>query len=319
MDLFLVMNPGSRSGRGIEAWPELLDGLRRAGVPFDVGFTRDEADAAALAERADREGFAAVAAVGGDGTINGVLNGLVRPGMARARAAFATLYTGTSPDFCRRLALPTDPAGALSALLSGARRRIDLCRIVHRAPDGAGRCERVFASSANFGVGAAIARGANTGLRRALGDAAGTLASTVAAILRHEPRPLAVDLDGERRVFPDLFNLFVGKNPLIASGIRLEIDLSPDDGRMFALPLHGVTKGSLLATLADAYTGRLARRHPVLFPREIVVHPQGGADEVEYDGDPRGLLPARITLLPGAVEVLGAGTPSPGAKEIRHA
>lgn len=305
MDHFLVLNPGSRSFRGMESWPTILDRLRRAGTRFDYAFTRTEADAARLAGEADAAGFDAVVAVGGDGTINGVLNGLVRPGMDRARAAFGVLYTGTSPDFCNRLGIPTEPLAAVDALISGRSLAIDLGRIAHASDDGKARIERVFGCSANFGLGAAIARGSNSGLRKTLGDAAGTLVSTVRAIARYRPSDFIVEIDGERRTFPGLYNLFVGKNPLIASGIKLDLAIAPDDGRLFFLPLHGIGKGALLASLADAYTGKLARRHPPLFGATATIHAGTDNHEVEYDGDPRGMLPARVSVLPRAITVLG--------------
>lgn len=303
-----MLNPGSRSFNGMDCWPELLDGLRRAGTRFDFAFTSIDSDAARLAEEADRAGFDAVVAVGGDGTINGVLNGLVRPGTEKARAAFGVLYTGTSPDFCNRLGIPIEPGAAVDALLSGRRLAIDLCRVAHRSADGASSIEGVFACSANFGLGASIARGSNTGLRKCLGDAVGTFLSTVRAIAKYQPTALAVDLDldGERRTYDRLYNLFVGKNPLIASGIRLDIDIAPDDGRLYILPLHGITKAALFASLADVYTGNLVRRFPPVFCRNVTVHAGTDNNEVEYDGDPRGTLPARISVLPRAVDVLGA-------------
>lgn len=306
MDHFLVLNPGSRSFSGMDCWPELLDRLRGAGTRFDFAFTQRDDDAARLAAEADAAGFGAVVAVGGDGTINGVLNGLVRPGMERARAAFGVLYTGTSPDFCSRLGIPVDPAAAVDALLSGRRMAVDLGRIAHRSSDGSRDVEAVFGCSANFGLGAAIARGSNTGLRKAVGDAAGTFLSTVRAIAAYRATTFDVDVDGEGRAYDRLYNMFVGKNPLIASGIKLDIDIAPHDGRMFLLPLHGIPKPALFASLADVYTGRVVEKFPPVLCRSVTVRAGPDNNEVEYDGDPRGTLPARIRVLPRAVDVLGA-------------
>ncbi|MHC4607665.1 MAG: diacylglycerol/lipid kinase family protein, partial [Planctomycetota bacterium] len=102
MRYHLVCNPGSAGGRGrrtLEVYRRLL---ARRGADFTWRTTADLDDASRLAREAN--GADAVVAVGGDGTINRVLSGLVG-----RRASLGVLYSGTSPDFCRFHGLPTDP------------------------------------------------------------------------------------------------------------------------------------------------------------------------------------------------------------------
>ncbi|NLI76361.1 MAG: hypothetical protein GX442_07965 [Candidatus Riflebacteria bacterium] len=302
--LFLVMNPSSRSFRSREVWPALFDGLRRRRLAFDFALTTKDGDPADLAREAVGRGFDTVVAVGGDGTINDVINGLFGPGDEQGRAAFGVLYTGTSPDFCGNHGIPLALETALDRLVANRRRRIDVCRITHRVfPDGP-TVTRVFSCCANFGLGAAVARGANSGLRRRFGDLPGTLLSLVGAIARYGTPTFRLRLDGHDLAFPRLFNLFVGKGPRVASGIKLAVDIAPDDGRFYVLALHSLTKARLLALLPQVYTGRITRRFPPLFGRHLEILPCPEAPEVEYDGDPRGFLPAEIGLLPRALALV---------------
>lgn len=302
--LFLVMNPSSRSFRSREVWPALFDGLRRRGLAFDFALTTKEGDPADLARQAVARGFDPIVAVGGDGTISDVINGLFGPDDEQAQAAFGVVYTGTSPDFCGNHGIPLALEPALDLLVANRRRRVDVCRITHRTTPVGPPVTRIFSCCANFGLGAAVARGANSGLRRRFGDLPGTLLSLVGAIARYGTPTFRLRLDGRELTFPRMFNLFVGKGSLVASGIKLAIDIAPDDGRFYVLPLHHLTKTRLLALLPQVYTGRITRRFPPLFGRRLEILPCPEAPEVEYDGDPRGYLPAEVRLLPRALALV---------------
>lgn len=302
---FLVMNPGSKSGTARDRWPEIFDRLTARGVKYAFALTESSGDGRRLAREAVQAGFERVIAVGGDGTINEVLDGVMNSGTGRSDVPFGVLYTGTSPDFCRWHGIKLDLVSAVDQMLDEPPRSVDVCRIVHR-DDRSDRVLRHFGCSANFGLGAAIARGSNTGWRMRLGDLAGTFASTVEAIVRHRPGKFIVRIDGQRFEFDHTWNLFVGKNPFIASGIKLAADVEVDDGKLFFLALHGVSRGGLFARLPQAYTGGFASRFPYLRAETVDILDGDGASEVEYDGDPRGVLPARIRVLPKGLQLLGS-------------
>lgn len=305
--LFLVMNPSARSFRSREQWPVIFDGLRRRNVNFDFALTEKDGDPAELARMAISRGFDTVVAVGGDGTINDVLNGLFDEDDDRAKAVFGVLYTGTSPDFCQNHDIPLDLEQALDLLVSGTRQNVDVCRISHRLQPGGRVATRHFSCCANFGLGAAVARGANSGLRKAWGDTLGTLFSLLSAITRYGAPTFRVRVDGKEQEWPRLYNLFIGKGRLVASGIKLDLDIEPDDGLMYVLPVHGMTRGRIFSLLPRAYSGSLPCRFPPMFARRVEILSWGEASEVEYDGDPHGFLPAEIRILPKSLPLIRPG------------
>ncbi|HQG29475.1 MAG TPA: acylglycerol kinase family protein, partial [Candidatus Ozemobacteraceae bacterium] len=110
---FLVLNPSSRSFQARHSWPLLFETLDARGVDYDFALTRGDGDAVRLARQAARDGFEVVVAVGGDGTINEVVNGLFDAESRTALAAFGVIYTGTSPDFCGYHGIPLDTVAAV--------------------------------------------------------------------------------------------------------------------------------------------------------------------------------------------------------------
>jgi diacylglycerol kinase family enzyme len=324
---FLVINPGSRNGQSrriAEEYKALLSGTAdgRQPVEFDCGYTGEMEDARRLAREAIEAGYDTIVAIGGDGTINRVLSALgerrsgeresAAGGSAKRLPAercprLGILYSGTSPDFCRFHGIPIEPVAAVQALRAGLARPIDICRIEHGGEAGEARVD-YFASSANIGLGAGIAAGANR-LRPRLGDFLGTLAASIQTIARHGPQHVRLTIDGREVAIPPALNISVGKNPHLASGLKLDVDIKPDDGALFVFAICGVRRGELLRLLPRIYDGSIARDPRFLLRRASVVRiePLDSTWRTEFDGDPAGWCPAEITVLAGAVQLIGAG------------
>jgi diacylglycerol kinase family enzyme len=303
---YLVINPGSRHGHGRATAARYLSLLTSDTGAVDCGYTRNLDDAAILARRALDAGYDPVVAVGGDGTINRVLGAFLDAGPRGARARLGILYSGTSPDFCRFHGIPTDPAAAVAVLRRGDARAIDVCRISHRDAAGQPRVDH-FASSANIGLGAGIAAGANR-LRPRLGDFLGTLVAAAVTIAGRGPQRMRVVIDGRELALAPALNITVGKNPHLAGGLKLDAEIADDDGRLFVFAICGIGRGQLLWALPRIYTGAIVRDPRFLLRRatSVRIEPIDGAIRTEFDGDPAGWCPAEIGVLPKAVRLIGA-------------
>ena len=300
MKLLLVLNPGSRSGRGRRRWAFWMAGLRRAGLPFETAETRSLRHAREIARAA--RAFDAVVAVGGDGTINAVLAGLADARVAGQR--MGVLYTGTSPDFCRFHGIPVDPIAALDTLRAGHACKVDVAAIRYHGPDGP--ADSWFGCSCNIGMGAAVAAAANR-WRRRVGDAVGTALAVLRAVTVSKPLDMDVEIDGGSHVLRRTNHLVVLKNPWIASGLRLDVDRKPDDGRLTVMAVTGRSRLGLCALLPAFYSGAAVRAGGVFLREGARVSVRASAlCELEFDGDPRGRLPAEVEVKPRWLELISA-------------
>lgn len=121
MELALIVNPAAGGGRVRRRWPELELELRRRGIGWQAFWTEDAGHGAALAKAACQEGYDAVIAVGGDGTLNEVVNGAVGTDVP-----VGLIPLGTGVDFSRTAGLPRSPSEALDVILKGEVRRVDV-------------------------------------------------------------------------------------------------------------------------------------------------------------------------------------------------
>ena len=115
-------------------------------------------------------------------------------------------------------------------------------------------------------------------------------------------------VDGSETVLDKVLNVTVGKNPFLASGLKLDIDVSPSDGGMFLFAVCGMGRVRFLLSLRRLYSGAIARDRRCRLEHgvsRVRVEPLGRPVEAEFDGDPAGTCPVEISLLPRAIQLIG--------------
>ncbi|MCD4654681.1 hypothetical protein K8T06_12210 [bacterium] len=298
----LIMNPGSRSGKGKKLWLVWESYLKSKGIAFDSIITERAGHGIELAR--DSEGYDTVVAVGGDGTINEVIDGIVQSGRCDLR--MGVLYSGTSPDFCRFHSIPLRPSAAVDVLASGITGKIDIAKITYSGGNGDTIVSH-FGCGCNVGLGASVARVSNC-IRKFTGDFLGTCLAVIYSIVATSPLDLDIIIDGEVRRLSGVNNFSILKNPSIASGLRLNLDLQPDDGKLVVFAVQKKNRLAVLSVMPDFYSGKAVTRKDIFIQEcsQIAITCTKKV-EIEFDGDPRGFLPAEIEILPGAINLIGAG------------
>lgn len=277
----LFLNPSSKNGRGMKNWPHFL------GRGFAEIVTQNGAD---MIKKVAADENGAAVAVGGDGTINMVVNGIMRSGRQKV---LGVLYSGTSPDFCKFHGIPTAPAAAMDVLERNKTYAIDVCKITRPRMEAA-----YFLSSCNMGLGAKIARAANR-IRKYLGDTLGTLAAAIYALATTRAFRADVELDGMTLGLEKIRHISVLKNNNLASGLRLNIDCRPDDGFIYFVAAKRLGLLSLLAL----YRGKIPKGATVRRCRKLRIATDP-IQRIEYDGDPHFYGNVEIECLHKALELI---------------
>lgn len=152
MKVRVIVNPSAGMGRAKKVAQEIADLLeeiaKEKGVDFDIVFTlpSGENSAANLAKEAVKIGCQRIIAVGGDGTVNEIANGI-----GESDVTLGIISAGVGNDFAKALNIPKDVKGALTAALSGKEISVDL-----------GNCNgRLFVNVVSFGIDAIITQTAN--------------------------------------------------------------------------------------------------------------------------------------------------------------
>jgi diacylglycerol kinase (ATP) len=298
---FLV-NPASDNGRTGKLWPEIAHRAAEAGLVGETLISQRPGQLSDLAMHATTNGAELVVAVGGDGTVNEVVNGLMRarePG--RTLPELAVLPKGTGRDFVRTFGIPGNLAAALAIAGGGTSREIDAGRVEYRAWDGTDGLG-YFANVASAGMSGAVAQRANAS-SKVLGGKVSFFTATLAVFARWKPGTMDVDVDGERRSGL-MYDVIVANCVYLAGGMRMTPEARPDDGLFDVLVIGNITRTDLALTLPKVYRGTHLP-HPraeLLRGRSVTVTSQSPLP-IELDGEQPGTTPVRFEIVPRALRL----------------
>jgi diacylglycerol kinase (ATP) len=250
-----------------------------------------------LARRAVEEGATLVVAVGGDGTVNEVVQGLA----GRGNVELAVIPRGTGWDFARTYGIPRKLDDAVAVARDGTVRSIDLGRARYRAWDGS-EAESYFANIASAGMSGAIAKRANE-TTKALGGKASYLWATLTVFARWRNDEVQVTVDGEHRT-GRMHDVVVANGRFFGGGMMICPRAEPDDGVFDVLLIGDLTKRDLLLTLPKTYRGRHLPHPKAELLRGTVVEVDAPEPlPVELDGEQPGTTPIRLEIVPEALRL----------------
>ncbi|MBR1830041.1 MAG: diacylglycerol kinase family lipid kinase, partial [Atopobiaceae bacterium] len=267
----VIANPASHSGRGAAAAERVrrfFESYGNATETFDLQLTKEPLDAVRLASQASE--MDTVIALGGDGVIHEVVNGVMAIGKT-VRPRLGIIPMGSGNDFARTLGMAfNNPDAALAELLESATRTIDLGLVTSDlTPEGPvpGSPGTYFMETLSFGLDAAIA--IDTTKRRAEGTttegSALFLTSSIKIVAAGSAGyPCKAIIDGEEPIELRTLVLTTQNGPTYGGGFKICPSAIPDDGRLDLC--YNVKKPSvprLLFLLALARLGRHTRSRAV--------------------------------------------------------
>ncbi|HEY8772262.1 MAG TPA: diacylglycerol kinase family protein [Candidatus Limnocylindria bacterium] len=301
--LFIV-NPIAGSGRAHRLLPRIEAWLAEQGIEARILETREAGHAERLAAAASDLGHDRVIAVGGDGTIQEVLNGLLSSGVATdgGPPAMGLIPSGRGNDLARSVNLPIDPMACLPIALGDTTRPFDVGRA-----EGADGSRRHFGAAGGVGFDAAVAYTMAVRRRFWMRGEAGYFLGTLNELRRYRNSELVVTLigDDEDRVVSQRF-LFVAfaNGPYYGGGMQICPDARTDDGWLDVCLVGDLSRVAALRELPGIYQAKHLRNPMVQIVRARRLRIEGdGATRVHLDGEPFGNVPVEVTLLPGAVSV----------------
>jgi diacylglycerol kinase (ATP) len=297
--VFLV-NPASANGATGRHWPEIARRAAAAGLRGEARISERPGHIVELAAEAARSGARLLVAVGGDGTVNEAVNGLLAGGASNG-VELAVIPRGTGRDFARSFGVPRDVDSALAVARDGAARAVDVGRARFSGADGS-PTESYFANFGGAGISGAIARRANSS-SKALGGRVSFIWATVAVFARWRGADVRLTVDGEERV-GRMFEVLVQNGEFTAGGMWVTPGAAPDDGLFDILVIGDVTKADFALTFPKVYRGtHLA--HPKIdrFSGRRVAVDSPSPLPIALDGEQPGTTPVEFEVVPRAVRV----------------
>lgn len=299
MSRVFLVNPASANGSTGRRWPELARRAAALGLDGETVLSERPGHLTELAAQAVAGGATAIVAVGGDGTVHEVVDGLARTDGCD-RVELGVIPFGTGRDFARSLRIPRGLDDALAVARSGRVRTVDLGRATYTTGDG--EAVAYFANFAGAGISGAIADRANR-TTKAFGGRLSFIWATLAVFSRWQPTEMTVEIDGDRRQVL-LLEALAMNGDYTAGGMWVAPEASLEDGAFDVVLIGDFSKAEFATTFPKIYRGTHVSHAKVeiVRARELRVDAPSPLPIV-LDGEQPGTTPVRFEIVPAALRV----------------
>lgn len=300
----IIVNPVAGRGAGEQAIPAIRSRLDELGLEYDLCRTQAPGHAIQLTEQAAASGFEVVVAVGGDGTVNEVLNGLVRSRRlgGAGPAALGVISVGRGNDFAYGVGIPADLDSACRALADGHRRRLDVGFVRGGDyPDG-----RYFGNGVGIGFDAVVGFEALK-LKRLHGFPSYIVAALKTIFLYFQAPTLQIAIGDETLTQPSLMvSIMNGRR--MGGGFMMAPEGVVDDGQFDLCIVRQVSRMAILGLIPKFMQGVQAS-HPAVVNRRagrVVVTALQGSLPAHADGETLCVAGQclQIEILPDMLDVI---------------
>ncbi|MGI8775465.1 MAG: diacylglycerol/lipid kinase family protein [Actinomycetota bacterium] len=291
----MVLIANGRAGRGSvsKALPELTSALDARDLAYELRVTERAGHATEIARDALAGGSRFLVAVGGDGTVQEVVNGMIAGDQAVAPdAVFGVVGAGTGCDFIRTFGIPGMPGHAAAHLDGGESFPIDIGKVTYQH---AGTTKtRYFANVAEVGIGAATVDRANR-LPGFLGPTIYFFAFWL-TLRSHRSADVKVDLV-DRTYEGPMNNLVVANGQFFGGGMKIAPKAAPTDG-LLDIQIEHARKREAIAIMPKIYKGEHVPHPDIEESKRVRVSIESASPLlVEADGEVLGHTPARFEVL----------------------
>ncbi len=296
--IFVIVNPASAHGKTGKRWAGLKNQLEAGGLHFDYALTEGPGDGTGLCRDALQAGYNILVAVGGDGTLNEVVNGFFAVDEdIRKRAAVGLISMGTGGDFARTVKLPRNTREAVHRIARFQLRCLDVGLITFQGPGGE-TIKRYFSNIVDVGLGGFLVNRTRNHTK-ALGGKLYFLLSTLVSLVLYQNQALSVVIDDSYRWQGKAVTIVAGNGQYFGGGMRITPLASPDDGLLDFLFITDMHKAKLIANLHRVYKGKHLEISGVKLIRGKKIRIESPTGILfEMDGEQPGNTPVEIEVLP---------------------
>jgi len=302
-DWLVIVNPNAGRGKGKKDWTRISALLIKYEISFHARFTEARRHAMLLTREGIKNGFRKIIVVGGDGTMNEVVNGAFAQKFCPTTQIILGMITvGTGNDWGKLFGIPVQYEPAIKILREGKIRLQDAGIIFYY--HGTSRQKRYFINIAGLGFDAVVAKRTNIQKDKGHKGKALYMLNLLRSLLLYRHTFTAVEIDG-MKIQDDVFTISIGIGRFSGGGMMQTPYAVPDDGLFDITIIKKIRKGDIIMSLKKLYDGTILS-HPkiegykgrdILIDSDPLIH-------VEADGESLGHSPIEFRILPKSINII---------------
>lgn len=296
----VIVNPVAGAYATRRKWPRISRQLVESGLSFDHQYTECVGHATEIAREAAGDGYRYLVAVGGDGTVNEVVNGILSSAGA-STATLGVVNTGTGSDFARSIGIPRHYAGACSSLVNGQTSLIDVGVVEYQSQGQSLR--RFFVNAAGIGFDAAAARTTER-MPKFFNGTIPYLAGLFRTLISYQNKSVVITI-GDQVETARILSVVIANGGYFGGGMHVAPEANLADNQLDVVVFGDLGKFDLIRSLPMIYRGTHGRHPKVRIGKATRITIESAEHFlVQADGELLGEGPASFWLMPAMLKVV---------------
>ncbi|CAH2717001.1 Putative lipid kinase YtlR [Neobacillus rhizosphaerae] len=304
--IYFIINPKAGNGHCFKIWGKIEAQLKAEQVPYLAFFTEYPGHAKKLASQiaVKNDNEKLIIAVGGDGTMHEVMNGVIK----HKNITLGFIPGGSGNDFSRGFLIPSDPLEALKVLLRLMKHEpalIDAGKMTMKDDT-----EHYFINNMGAGFDAIIAYKVNHSRIKAVLNklSLGRLVYVfflLKELFTYKTATIDLSIDGQKHIFEKTWFVTVSNQPYYGGGMKIAPDAQPDDGQLDITVVQQLSRWKLLLVFISVFWGKHIHFKEVkTFKGRMVSIHSSASLYVHGDGEHLGYTPLNIDIKVKGLQVL---------------
>ncbi len=298
-ELAIIVNPNAGNKKGANIWPEIKRILRKEQLNYTFEFTKLQGGAKEVCQQFIKKGYRKIIAVGGDGTLNEMVNGIFdQTEIPTEEFTIGIIPVGTGNDWCRTFGVPVSAQGAITIIKNKNTSMQDIGRIRQKDKN-----DRYFANVAGGGFDAFVAKRVNLAKEKGNGSPWIYLYLLLSSLFKYKSTSINLNIDGV--TFEDvLLSFSIGIGKYNGGGMKQLPNAVHNDGLFDITVIRRMNKIEIIKNIKKLFDGTHIYLDKIeLFQgKRIEVSGIPNAD-IEIDGESSGFSPATFEIIPRSLNV----------------
>lgn len=299
----VIVNPNAGKRRGAKDWDKISVILKKENLSFAVKFTERKGHAVILTLEAISAGFRKIITVGGDGTLNEVVNGVFSNDVCPSKEiSLALIPVGTGNDWGRMFGIPLNYEIAVKIIRDNKMMVHDVGLVNYY--DGTEKKKRYFINIAGLGFESVVVRKTNLQKEKGRGGKLIYFYNLLTSLLSYNNTKAEIIIDGEI-IHADVFSVNIGNGRYCGGGMRQTPDALPNDGLLDVTIINGMGKFEIIRNLKILYDGTILN-HPKIdgYKCKSIKVSSDSIIYTEADGESLGHTPAEFSIIPASINII---------------
>jgi YegS/Rv2252/BmrU family lipid kinase len=300
---FTIVNPNAGNGKGKKDWDRIASLFAREGIPVSAITTERKGHAIDLTREAIEAGYRKIISVGGDGTLNEVVNGIfAQSKLSPKDVVIGLIPVGTGNDWGRMFGIPLIYEGAVKVIKENKIMPHDIGMISYYS--GTQQYSKYFINIAGLGFEAMVVMKTNKQKDKGRSNQAIYFYNLLSCLISYKITKAEITIDG-KTVTSRIFSVNVGNGRYCGGGMRQTPNALPDDGFFDVTVIKDVGRLEIIRSLKLLYDGTILS-HPkvdgyrcknIRVTSETVLY-------TDADGESLGHTPAEFSIIPSGINVV---------------